>query len=106
MAKSRWPIHSWRSSHRHSGRDGERVVTIDGQPERNLTEDLRPFWIAVFAFAAALIVSHLALRRPRLQSLQPAVELIGTMRELEREGRLEVTEAKDGTISIGVAVDR
>jgi hypothetical protein len=32
-------------------------ATVDGQPERNLVEDLRPYWIAVFAFAEALVVS-------------------------------------------------
>lgn len=80
------------------------VVTVDGQPERNLTEDLRPYWLAVFAFADALVVSNLASGRPRLQPLHQALETIGTMRELERDGRLVVTETADGT-TISVAVE-
>lgn len=81
---------------------GERRVTVDGKPERNLTEDLRPYWLAVFAFAEALAVSHLASGRPRLQALSKTLELIGTMRQLEEEGRLEVAETEEGTLTIGV----
>jgi hypothetical protein len=77
-------------------------ATIDGQPERNLVEDLRPYWIAMFAFAEVLVVSHLASGHPRLQSLQDTLQTIGTMRNLEREGRLVVTQTTDGT-TIGVA---
>ena len=58
----------------------------------------------MFAFAEALMVSHLASGRPRLQPLQEALELIGTMRELDRTGRLEVTETAEGS-NIGVADD-
>ncbi|HEX7298907.1 MAG TPA: hypothetical protein VF257_07850 [Solirubrobacteraceae bacterium] len=79
------------------------VATVDGEPERNLVEDLRPYWIAVFAFAEALIVSNVASGRPHLQDLSRALETIGTMRGLERDGRLAVTVTDDGTISIGVA---
>jgi len=33
-------------------RDGNPVVaTVDAEPERDLEEDLRPYWIAAFAFA-------------------------------------------------------
>jgi hypothetical protein len=67
------------------------VATVDGEPERELEEDLRPYWIAAFAFADALVVSHLATGRPRLQPLRQALELIGTIRNLERAGRLSVT---------------
>ena len=77
------------------------IATVDGRPERNLVDDLRPYWIAMFAFAEALIVSNLATGRPRLQALQQALQLIGTMRNLERDGRLVVTETADGT-SIGL----
>jgi hypothetical protein len=79
------------------------VATVDGEPERDLGEDLRPYWIAVFAFAQALVVSNLASGRPRLQALRQALGTIGTMRELERAGRLSVTVQDDGTVSIGVA---
>jgi hypothetical protein len=81
------------------------VATVDGEPERNLAEDLRPYWIAVFAFAEALVVSNLATGRPRLADLSRALETIGTMRELERERRLVVTVTGDGTISIGAAAE-
>jgi len=81
------------------------VATVDGQPERSLDADLRPYWIAVFAFAEALLVSNLASGRPRLQPMQRVLEKIGTMRQLEREGRLAITETEDGTISIGLTVE-
>jgi hypothetical protein len=79
-------------------------ATVDGRPERNLVEDLRPYWIAVFAFAEALVVSNLASGYPRLQPLQQALQTIGTMRTSERDGRLVVTESADET-SIGVAFE-
>ena len=81
------------------------VATVDGEPERERGADLRPYWIAVFAFAQALIVSHVASSRPRLQSLKPALGTIGSMRELERVGRLAVTVGEDGTVSITTADD-
>ena len=56
----------------------------------------------MFAFAEALIVSSLASGQPHLQNLSPALETIGTMRNLEHEGRLSVAVADDGTISVGV----
>jgi hypothetical protein len=34
----------------------EQVVTIDGQQEHDPVEDLRPYWMAAFAFADALLV--------------------------------------------------
>lgn len=81
------------------------VATVDGHPERSLDEDLRPYWIAVFASAEALVVSNLASGRPRLHPLQKALETIGTMRQLERDGCLAITAREDGTISIGLAVE-
>jgi hypothetical protein len=82
------------------------VAAIDGEPERNLLEDLRPYWIATFAFAEALVVSNLASGRPRLEGLRDVLETIGTMRGLEREGRLVLSSSDDGIVSIGVADDR
>lgn len=84
--------------------DGNPVIaTVDGEPERELEQDLRPYWIAAFAFADALLVSHLASGRPRLQPLRQALELIGTIRNLDRAGRLLVTAGDDGSVSIGLA---
>jgi hypothetical protein len=80
------------------------IATVDGTPERNLVEDLRPYWIAVFAFAEALVVSNLATGRPRLQALEQTLQLIGTMRNLERDGRLVVTETAHGT-TIGLLAE-
>jgi hypothetical protein len=78
------------------------VATVDGEPERNLVEDLRPYWIAMFAFAEALVVSNLASGRPRLLGLSRALETIGTIRQLEREGRLVIEETANGvTIALG-----
>jgi hypothetical protein len=79
------------------------VATVDGEPERERDADLRPYWIAVFAVAQALIVSHVASGRPRLQSLKRALGTIGSMRGLERAGRLAVTVGEDGTVNITVA---
>jgi hypothetical protein len=81
------------------------VATVDGEQEREREADLRPYWIAVFAFAQALIVSHVASRRPRLQSLKRALGTIGKVRELERAGRLVVTVGEDGTVHITAADD-
>jgi hypothetical protein len=81
------------------------VTTVDGEPERERGADLRPYWIAVFAFAQALIVSHVASGRPRLRSLKRALGTIGSMRELERAGRLAVTVGEDGTVNITTADD-
>ena len=81
------------------------VATVDGEPERDRETDVRPYWFGVFAFAEALVVSHLASGRPRLQSLQRNLATIGTMRRLERAGRLAVTVGEDGTVNIGVADD-
>ena len=85
--------------------DGSPVrVTPDGCPERNLIEDLRPYWISVLAFAEALVVSNLASGHPRLQPLRQTLQTIGTIRKLERDGRLVVTETADGT-TIDVALE-
>jgi hypothetical protein len=81
------------------------VATVDGEPDRDRETDLRPYWFGVFAFAEAVVVSHLAWGRPRLQSLQRNLGTIGTMRELERAGRIAVTVGEDGTVNIGVADD-
>ena len=75
----------------HLGGDPVKA-TVDGHPERNLVEDMRPYWIGMFAFAEALVVSSLASGRPRFQPLQRALDTVGTMRNLEREGRLVVTD--------------
>jgi hypothetical protein len=75
------------------------LATVDGRPERDHITDLRPYWIATFAFAEALVVANLASGRPRLGPLQQTLETIGTLHRLEREGRLAVTETA-GRITI------
>jgi hypothetical protein len=82
-------------------------VTLDGCPERNLDEDLRLYRIAVLAFAEALVVSNLASSHPRLAPLQQALQTIGTLRKLERDGRLVVGEMADGaTIDVASEDER
>ena len=78
-------------------------ATVDGRPDRSLVEDLRPYWIAAFAFAEALVVANVTWGRPRLQPLQRTLELIGTMRIRERQGTLVVSESPDGTTRIAAA---
>jgi hypothetical protein len=48
------------------------VAAVDGEPMRDREADLRPYWIAVFAFAQTLVVSNLASGRPSLQALRRA----------------------------------
>ncbi len=76
---------------------GHPVVEVDGLPERGLEEDLRPYWMSVFAFSYALVISELATGRPRLGPLRQALETIGVMRLAERDGRLEITTNENGT---------
>ena len=82
----------------------EQVVIVDGQPERDRESDLQPYWLAVWSFADALVVSSLASSHPRLGPLRRALETIGTVRMAEREGRLRVTTT-DGRTTIGLADD-
>jgi hypothetical protein len=89
----------------HLSSDPVRAI-VDGQPERNPLEDLRPYWIAVFAFAEGLVVSNLASGHPRLQPLQRTLQTIGTMRNLEREGRISVIDSPGGIVTIGVTDDQ
>jgi hypothetical protein len=67
--------------------EGDTVVaTVDGEPERDRETDVRPYWFGVFAFAEALVVSHLASGRPRLQSLQRNLGTIGTYASWNEQG--------------------
>lgn len=85
--------------------DGSPVrAVVDGRPVRDREEDLRPYRIAQFAFAEALVVSCVASGYPRQARLSEKLELIGTLRNLEREGRLAITESETGT-AIGLAPD-
>jgi hypothetical protein len=72
-------------------------ITVDSRSERNLSDDLRPYRLAMWSFAEALVVSTLASGRPRLQPLQQTLEAISNMWLLERDGRLVVDEAPSGT---------
>lgn len=74
---------------------GSPVVEVDGAPERDLRKDLSPYWMGVFAFAEALLISELATGHPRRGPLRQALERIGTMRLAEREGRLKITSDGD-----------
>jgi len=72
-------------------------VTVDGRSERNLSDDLRPYRLAMWSFAEALVVSNLASGRPRLQPLQQTLEAIANMWLVERDGRLVINETPSGT---------
>lgn len=80
------------------------VATVDGVPERSLADDLRPYWLAMFAAAEALVVSSLASGRPRLEPLQNALVMVANLRDLESSGSIVVTETAAGT-TIGLAPD-
>lgn len=82
----------------------EQIVIVDGEPQRDLDEDLRPYWLATFAFADALIVSSLASSRPRLEPLKHSLETIGNVRMADRDGRLRVSTS-DGRTTIRIADD-
>jgi hypothetical protein len=78
-----------------SGTPGK--VTVDGRPERHLSDDLRPYRLAMWSFAEALVVSGLASGRPRLQPLRQTLETIANLWLLERDGRLVVDAGPSGT---------
>jgi hypothetical protein len=79
----------------------EQIVVVDGKPERDLSEDLRPYWLAVFALADALVVSSLASGHPRVGALRGALEIIGSVRLANRDGRLRVTTT-DSRLTIAI----
>lgn len=77
------------------------IVTIDGQQEHDPDQDLRPYWMAAFAFADALLVSSLKSTRPRRESLRRALEIVGTIRMAQHDGRLRVSTTGD-RFTIGI----
>jgi hypothetical protein len=77
------------------------VVTVDGQQENEPIEDVRPYWMAAFAFADALLVSSLKSTRPLREPLRRALELVGTIRLVQHDGRLRVA-ATGGRVTIGI----
>jgi hypothetical protein len=81
----------------------EQIVTIDGQQEHNPVEDLQPYWMAAWAFAEALLVSSLTSTRPRREPLRRALEIVGTIRIAQRDGRLGVTTTGD---RVSISIDR
>ena len=78
--------------------------TGDGRPERDPSSNPRPYWITTSAFAKTLVVSTVPWWCPRPGALRQTLETIGTLRNLEREGRLAITEAAAGGVEIGVAL--
>jgi hypothetical protein len=74
----------------------------DGGPRRDPTSDLHPYWITTFASADGLVVSSVPWRCPRRGAPRQTLETIGTPRNLERGGRLGITEPAGGVV-IGVA---
>lgn len=78
------------------------TAAVDGEPERNLADDLNPYWLAMFATAEALVVSSLASGRPRRQPLQDALKRVASLRDMDRNGRIVVSSTAAGT-TIGLA---
>ncbi len=87
--------------HRHD--DPTTVVTVDGDPQQELDTALRPYWLATWAFAMALLVSSLHAGRPRSGPLQRTLRVIGGLREHEAEGRLKITPLEGGGWSLDLA---
>lgn len=84
-------------------RDEPRIVlTVDGDPQRELESDLRPYWLAMWAFAMTLQVSSLHSGRPQRSSLHRTLRIIGGLREHERLGRLEIQPIEGGGFSLGL----
>jgi hypothetical protein len=83
---------------------GPPVCAVDGEPERGLRRDLQPYWIGLWSFAWALMVSSLAQGCPRLSDLKEALSQVRGLREYERHGLLAVTVA-DGITRIDVVPD-
>lgn len=79
----------------------EQIVTIDGNQEHEPAEDLRPYWMAAWAFADALLVSSLKSTRPLREPLRQTLELVGTIRIAQRDGRLRITTT-GGRVTIAI----
>jgi hypothetical protein len=80
----------------------EQIVTIDGNQEHDPAEDdLQPYWMAAWAFADALLVSSLKSTRPLREPLRQVLELVGTIRIAQRDGRLRVSTT-ERRVTIGI----
>jgi hypothetical protein len=81
------------------------VKCLGGQgrrPARDPSSDLHRYWLTTFVSAEALVVCSVPWRCPRLGAPRKTIETIGTLRNLERERRLAITETT-GRVTIGVA---
>jgi hypothetical protein len=77
---------------------------VDGEPERDLTADQRPYWLALWVMCWVLLVASMSQSRPRLSVVQEAIRRARALREYDRHGLLLVTEGPDG-MRIDVASD-
>lgn len=77
---------------------------VDGEPERDLETDMRPYWLAVWATVWALLVAELSQGRPGRTELREGILRIRALREYQRHGLLAVTETADG-FSVGLVPD-
>jgi hypothetical protein len=79
---------------------GGTVLTVDGEPERELRRDLGPYWLGTWAFSMALLVSSLHSGRPQSGPLQRTLRVLGALREHEQSGRLDIVLGDDGTMEV------
>lgn len=79
----------------HTSRNPSRVV-VNGEPVRDPVSDLRPYWIATFAFAEALVIANRVSGYPRIAELKDALQFVATLRGLDATGRLRVTQTAAG----------
>jgi hypothetical protein len=84
---------------------GRPRIEVTGEPLRELTEDLRPYWLGMWSLAWALMVSSLASGRPRLGQLGVTLRQVRALREFDRHGLLVVTEEEGGGVRVDVAPD-
>jgi hypothetical protein len=77
---------------------------VDGEPERDLPSDLRPYWLALWVTCWVLLVSSLSQSRPRLSVVREAMSRARALREYDRHGLLLITDGPDG-MNIDVVPD-
>lgn len=69
---------------------------VDGEPERDLHEDQRPYWLALWVTCWVLLVASLSQGRPRLSEVQDVMRRARALREYDRHDLLLVTEGPEG----------
>jgi hypothetical protein len=79
------------------------TISVDGEIERDLETDLRPYWLGAWSMCWALLVSSLASGRPTRGPLQETLRQVRVLREYDRHGLLVVTQDENGVRVAAVA---